>query len=80
VKPRPWPKLPRRCGHCYSAAKHVACTTCNRDMCEDCISYGDAGLVCGLCYDREAGRYRYDALVYAGRNLPPFDEWYDRNA
>ena len=46
-------KQKRRCPHCYAASPHVACTTCNRDMCEDCISYGLVGKVCGLCKDRE---------------------------
>ena len=42
------------CPHCHSKAPHVACVTCQREMCEDCIHYGEAGKVCGLCLDREA--------------------------
>lgn len=76
---------PWRCPHCRARSYAVACVTCNRDMCEDCISFGDAGKVCGLCKDREDGRKRYDRLC-VGLNqeqverLPDFDEWYDVNA
>lgn len=46
-------KKKQRCPHCHSDAPLVDCATCTRTMCEDCISYGDAGKVCGLCRDRE---------------------------
>lgn len=45
-------------------------------MCEDCISFGDAGPVCGLCKDREDGYHRWQAMGQPGE----FDEWYDVNA
>jgi hypothetical protein len=45
-------------------------------MCEDCISFGDAGKMCGLCKDREDGYKRY---LKSGSKMP-FDEWYDKNA
>jgi hypothetical protein len=69
----------KRCPHCYSFAAYVACVTCNRDMCEDCISYGEAGKVCGLCRDREGGYRRWQAYRSNGGTLD-FDEWYDKNA
>lgn len=48
------PKPPWRCSHCHAKSKHVACTTCNRDMCDECISDDpEVGPVCGLCYDRK---------------------------
>lgn len=65
----------RRCGHCHGSAPAVACATCNRAMCADCVSYGDAGKVCGLCRDREVGRARWAA---SGSPLD-FDEWYDQH-
>ncbi len=70
----------RRCEHCRSRALHVACVTCQRSMCEDCISFGNAGKVCGLCKDREEGWARYNHLLSQNRTLPPFDDWYDVNA
>lgn len=53
-----------KCGHCHTSrrtAKEVCCTTCGREMCEDCISHDpEVGPVCGLCYDR-----KYDPEVRA---------------
>jgi hypothetical protein len=66
----------RQCPHCHSRAKSAHCTTCMRVMCEDCISFGDAGPVCGLCKDREDGYHRWQAVGQPGE----FDEWYDINA
>lgn len=41
------------CPHCQSTAPRVCCTTCTREMCEDCISDDpEIGPVCGSCYDR----------------------------
>jgi hypothetical protein len=68
------------CQHCCSRALPVCCVICNREMCEDCIHVGEAGKVCGLCLDREAGRRRYELLKGQGRTLSEFDEWYDQNA
>jgi len=49
------------CPHCYSKASRVNCTTCGREMCQDCISDDpEVGPVCGLCYDR-----KYDPEVRA---------------
>jgi len=43
---------PKRCPHCHSLGKKMACKKCMRDMCEECISdHPDYGPVCGLCYD-----------------------------
>ena len=69
-----------RCPHCQSSAARAACVTCNRDMCEDCISFGDAGKVCGLCRDREVGHWRWAHATAIGQTTLPFDEWYDINA
>jgi hypothetical protein len=58
------PKLrkPRwTCPHCQSTAKMSCCTTCTREMCEECISDDpEIGPVCGLCYDR---KYRPEQLT-----------------
>lgn len=70
----------RRCGHCYSREMHVAFAVTDREMCEDCISYGDAGKMCGLCKDREDGLKRWQRLADKGATTLPFDEWYDVNA
>jgi hypothetical protein len=67
---------PRRCPHCHGRAGRVHCVTCNREMCEDCVSYGEAGPACGLCRDREEASSRY-ALYKAGGGLLAFDDWYD---
>lgn len=64
-----------RCDHCGSTAPQVACAVCNRDMCESCIRYGDAGKMCGLCKDREDGVKRW----VASGELGSFEEWYDKN-
>lgn len=69
-----------RCKHCGSSALHAACVVCNRDMCEDCISYGDAGKMCGMCIDREDSLHRYRQYVkVVGVNPLSFDEWYDKH-
>lgn len=73
------PETKRQCDNC-GCRSNVSCVTCNRSMCEGCISYGNAGKVCGLCKDREDGRKRYDRLQAGGSNLDDFDEWYDANA
>lgn len=49
----PEPKKPWRCPHCGAKATPASCVTCTWEMCEDCISHGNAGKVCGLCLDRE---------------------------
>lgn len=69
-------KTRQNCDHCHSKATHVSCVTCNRDMCEDCISYGDAGKVCGMCQDREDDYKRWERAGSPG----DFDEWYDNHA
>lgn len=69
-----------RCPHCHSRATIVHCVTCNREMCEDCISYGDEGKVCGLCKDREDSQKRYDRLPQKVRDSISYDDWYDQNA
>lgn len=68
--------MAQHCPHCHSRAARAKCAICNREMCEDCISYGDMGPMCGLCKDREDAWKRYEA---SGSTLP-FDEWYDTNA
>jgi hypothetical protein len=68
-------KQVRDCPHCYAVAIPAYCGSCNREMCEECISYGDAGKVCGLCRDREEGRKRWEA----SGSLMEFEEWYDKN-
>ena len=70
------PKPKQRCPHCRSMAAHVACVKCNRDMCEDCISFGEVGKVCGICKDRKDGRRRWLRAGSPG----DFDDWYDDNA
>lgn len=64
-----------RCPHCWSNGIPAYCVTCNREMCEECISYGDAGQVCGLCRSREEGYKRWQESAFEGE----FDEWYDSN-
>lgn len=72
-------KPPRRCPHCGSSAKHVACEKCTREMCEDCISvHGDVGKVCGLCYDRIVAHEKWRNYRAEGGKMD-FDEWYDQN-
>ena len=69
-----------RCPHCDSRDLPVDCVTCNREMCEGCISYGEAGKVCGLCKDREDAVQRYKRYVAVVKINPlPFDEWYDKH-
>jgi hypothetical protein len=68
---------PRRCPHCCGRAAAVACVSCGGEMCEDCVSYGDAGKVCGLCRDREEAASMYADYVAGGGTLA-FDDWYDR--
>lgn len=69
----------RRCPHCMSKASKVYCIVCNREMCDDCISIDNRGGVCGLCYDREEGRKRWEYLKAQGLTTLDFDEWYDGN-
>lgn len=65
-----------RCPHCWqSSARRCHCEVCNREMCEDCISYGSMGEMCGLCKDREDARRAYRQ----SGSRQPFDEWYDQN-
>lgn len=84
----PFPKIKpenpnrKRCPHCSSRETLVNCVTCNREMCEGCISFGDAGKMCGLCDDREQNHKRYEKYVASYKSLTPpldFDEWYDIN-
>jgi hypothetical protein len=42
----------KRCDNCGEKAT-LNCAVCSRDMCSDCYHCGKAGLVCGLCLDRE---------------------------
>jgi hypothetical protein len=48
------PRGPWHCPHCHAASTPVSCVRCQRQMCEDCISYHSAGKVCGLCFDQMA--------------------------
>jgi hypothetical protein len=83
----PFPKIKpdnqnrKRCPHCSSRETLVDCVSCNREMCEGCISFGDVGKVCGLCYDREQVKKRYEKYADTYQGSPPlkFDEWYDIN-
>ena len=52
------------CPHCHSTAPLVQCCTCTREMCEDCISYGQAGKMCGLCLDSERQSLVRESDIY----------------
>lgn len=57
------------CPHCFARAKAAYCTTCTREMCEQCISHHPSvGPMCGLCLDRktEADTARKDAEKETG--------------
>ncbi len=73
-------KPPWRCPHCHTRSTSVSCVTCNREMCEECVSIGDVGKVCGLCKDRETALKRYERKCLEGKPMPTFDDWYDENA
>ncbi len=71
---------PPRYENCGESS-NVVCATCNRNICKECTYYGDAGKLCGLCYNKEVGYKRYRLwLSTRPRPVLSFNDWYYVNA